>query len=150
MWSLRCRHYTLGSLLLYTVVSQWSLMCELKTAGVVCPVCLSYQPMLRCLLTLTSIVLIQSFHSTQRLHGECGCKQGSRSLSHCVQQSVWTSGCRKSLTTYVRIFYNVFGPSIKGSAAVLDLKSVVGVCLLQSTLSSSLQQLRLDIMAPKF
>lgn len=27
-------------------------------------VCLSYQPMLRCLLTLTSIVLIQSFHST--------------------------------------------------------------------------------------
>lgn len=38
----------------------------------VCPVCLShsYQPMLRCLLTLTSIVQIQSFHSVQTSEGD--------------------------------------------------------------------------------
>lgn len=84
MWSVRCRDYMLGSLLLHTVVSQQSLMLELKTPGVVCPVCLSYQPMLRCLLTLTSIVQIQSFHSTQRLQRGCGCDEGSTSVLFCI------------------------------------------------------------------
>lgn len=68
MWFSRCGDDTLGSLLLHPVVSQWSLMPDLKTPGVVCLVCLSYQPVLRCLYTLTSIVLIQSFHSSHRQH----------------------------------------------------------------------------------
>lgn len=71
VWFLKCGDDTLGSLLLHPVVSRWSLTKEFKTPGVVCLVCLSYQPVLRCLLTLTSIVLIQSFHSSQRLHRGC-------------------------------------------------------------------------------
>lgn len=88
-----------GFLLLHAVVGQRSLMLEFKTPGVVCPVCLSYQPMLRCLLTLTSIVLIQSFHSPQRLQMGCGCCElGSRSL-YCIQQPNWPSGYRAPQST---------------------------------------------------
>lgn len=103
---------------------------RVKDPDVVCPVCLSYQPMLRCLLTLTSIVLIQSFYSTQRLQRGCGCEYGSRSHC-CIRQPGWTSGNRRPLNTDVRIFE--LCSSIKGSEAVSGLKSVVGSYLLYST-----------------
>lgn len=138
MWSEVQRVNMLCSLPLHTVVSQRSLKLEFKTPAVVCPVCLSYQPMLRCLLTLTSIVLIQSFHSLHRLPMGCGCEQGTRSLLlYSIQQPKWTHGYKRHQGTDVRILYLVN----KDGAFAFDLRSLVAVHLLQCTHTSSLQPL---------
>lgn len=97
--------------------------------------------MLRCLLTLTRIVLLPGFHSAQRLQRGRGCNPGLWSLLDCLKQPVLTSGFWRP----PKHLYVIFGPTIKGTMAAFLHKAVVGL-----RHRHSLQQLWWNVMAPKF